>query len=188
MGVKKAEAARILNVSRSRISQYVKQGMPLAADGSVEISEARAWLDANIDPAKRAGWDKSKVPAPGGSSLADNPWALLGDLGQPTQQGFALAAANAVYRVAFHAVWAAADAGIRRDRAREMALTLQVVLWADLDHFGQSALGIKAAACGDGWLSLQSGVIEEQLARVPWAELFEPDGESKVIGHSRLPG
>ncbi|NKE43424.1 hypothetical protein HB662_01450 [Roseomonas frigidaquae] len=187
MAVKRAEAARILGVNRARITQYVKMGMPSLQDGSIDVEAARQWIAANIDPMKRLGWEtlkRDRAPVP---DLANSPWAVLGDLDQPSQRGFALASANAVYRVAFHAVWAAADAGVDRERARELAQTLQVVLWADLDHFGRVGLGIPEDQSPDGWLALQPGVLKEQLDRVPWGELFDPAGRSKVVGRSRAP-
>lgn len=44
----KANLAKELGVSKARISQYVKNGLPVAADGSVDHDTALAWVQANV--------------------------------------------------------------------------------------------------------------------------------------------
>jgi hypothetical protein len=53
--ISKAELARELELSRSRISQFCKAGLPVRPDGSLNRAEAVEWVEANIDPA-RGGW------------------------------------------------------------------------------------------------------------------------------------
>ena len=61
----KAAFARRIGVSSARISQLINRGMPVRADGRVDVAGALAWLDDNLDTSKRAGGAK---PAPERSS------------------------------------------------------------------------------------------------------------------------
>lgn len=51
--VTKAELAALLGVSKPRISQLVKLGLPVRPDGRVDQAAALAWCDANLDPNRR---------------------------------------------------------------------------------------------------------------------------------------
>jgi len=51
----KAAFARRIGVSAARISQLINRGMPVRSDGRIEVAEALAWLDDNLDTSKRAG-------------------------------------------------------------------------------------------------------------------------------------
>src|ERR1044071_4050915 len=53
--ITKAELARELDLSRARISQLCKIGLPVRPDGKVNRVEAVAWVKANIC-SWRGGW------------------------------------------------------------------------------------------------------------------------------------
>jgi hypothetical protein len=181
MSVKKAEAARILNVSKARVTQYVKAGMPVRPDGSVDIAEAQAWVAKNIDPAKRAGW-----LAVGPSSPTTDPFAIVAEFDRPEHRGFAYAVANAVYTAGAYAVMAAADADVDRDRARKLAELVALLVWQNLEDAGR-AIGM-APAKGQGIFALHQELLNLKLERALAMGLFDADGRSVVAGASRATG
>jgi phage terminase Nu1 subunit (DNA packaging protein) len=67
--ITKSELAKKLGVSKARVSQYVKMGLPVLADGKIDLSAALNWLNKNIVHAKPgeedAIADGSADPAPG---------------------------------------------------------------------------------------------------------------------------
>ena len=48
--VSKSEFAQTLRVSRARVSQYVKQGLPVRPDGLLDLDEALNWVTRNVEP------------------------------------------------------------------------------------------------------------------------------------------
>lgn len=46
----KGEFARLIGVSRARVSQYIADGLPVAFDGRIDVAQGRAWIRANLDP------------------------------------------------------------------------------------------------------------------------------------------
>lgn len=52
-GISTADFARKVGLTSGRISQYKRAGMPVLADGSIDAAAAEAWMDENIDPARR---------------------------------------------------------------------------------------------------------------------------------------
>lgn len=59
--ITKAELARLLGVSRARVSQYVKAGMPVRADGRLDRDVALAWVRANVDSGRAAPGPREMV-------------------------------------------------------------------------------------------------------------------------------
>lgn len=59
---KSAFAARV-GLSKGRISQLVAEGLPVQADGSIDVEQGLAWMEANLDPARR---NKGGTAAPSG--------------------------------------------------------------------------------------------------------------------------
>ena len=57
--VKKGELARKLGLSAARVSQFVRAGMPVEADGTLNPQEALGWISANIDRGG-GGWATRK--------------------------------------------------------------------------------------------------------------------------------
>jgi phage terminase Nu1 subunit (DNA packaging protein) len=50
--IAKSELAKKLGVSKARVSQYVKMGLPVLSDGKIDLSAALNWLNQNIVHAK----------------------------------------------------------------------------------------------------------------------------------------
>ena len=46
--VTKAEFARILGISRARVTQYTDMGMPMLSDGTLDLAACRSWVKSNI--------------------------------------------------------------------------------------------------------------------------------------------
>lgn len=179
MGVKKAEAARILNVSKARITQYVKLGMPLLGDGTIDIAAAQAWVAETIDPAKRAGWRAARPP-----SQDIDPFAIVAEFDRPDHRGFAYALTNAVYTVGAYAVMAAADSGVERDRARDLAQLLTLLVWENLEDAGR-AIGLAPPEGRDGVFALEQKLLDLKLEQALAMGLFDADGQSLVTGKGR---
>lgn len=51
--ITKAEFARRLGVNPSRVTQLIREGLPVEPDGKVNEAAARAWIDANLDQHRR---------------------------------------------------------------------------------------------------------------------------------------
>lgn len=52
--VTKKAFATIVNVSQGRISQYVKQGLPVEADGRIDVARGKLWIGQNISSTRSA--------------------------------------------------------------------------------------------------------------------------------------
>ncbi|MBU8544329.1 MULTISPECIES: hypothetical protein [Roseomonadaceae] len=179
MSVKRAEAARILNVSKARITQYVKDGMPSLADGSIDIDAARRWLNDNIDPAKRAGWATAKAQREPARRLGEFvPFTAYPD---PTHRGFAVAACAAILQMPTHVVKAAADIGLNQRQAEQLADLAMTFLWGDLEDKARG-IGIPCNDPSGDVLRLDDTWCHRWQDRFPWHELYGPDGVSKVTG------
>lgn len=51
--VSKAEFAKIIGVSRSRISQLAREGLPIATDGRIDLAKGKRWINNNLDENRR---------------------------------------------------------------------------------------------------------------------------------------
>jgi phage terminase Nu1 subunit (DNA packaging protein) len=60
--VTKAAFSRLLRVSKPRVSQYVGMGMPVRADGRLDLPVAMRWVRENIGPTCPAGADNVLSP------------------------------------------------------------------------------------------------------------------------------
>ena len=49
---KTAFAARV-GLTKGRISQLVAEGLPVRSDGRIDVAEGLAWIETNLDPARR---------------------------------------------------------------------------------------------------------------------------------------
>ncbi len=49
----KSQFAARVGLSKGRISQLIANGLPVREDGGVDIEAGLAWMEANLDPAKR---------------------------------------------------------------------------------------------------------------------------------------
>lgn len=72
---KSAFAARV-GLSKGRISQLVAEGLPVQADGTIDVARGLAWMEANLDPARR---NKGGTPSPSNTTatMADVRRALV---------------------------------------------------------------------------------------------------------------
>lgn len=52
-GISKSAFAERVGVSKGRVSQMVEQGLPVLPNGRIDPEAGEAWMDANLDPAKR---------------------------------------------------------------------------------------------------------------------------------------
>lgn len=49
---KTAFAVRV-GLTKGRISQLIAEGLPVLADGNIDVAEGLAWIEANLDPGRR---------------------------------------------------------------------------------------------------------------------------------------
>lgn len=49
---KTAFAARV-GLSKGRISQLIAEGLPVRADGQIDVAQGLNWIETNLDPARR---------------------------------------------------------------------------------------------------------------------------------------
>ena len=86
--ITKAELARELNLSRARISQLCKSGLPVRPDGKLNRAEAMAWVKGNVS-SWLGGWELRKKPRGGmPAALAEFPELdELADLELPDWEG-----------------------------------------------------------------------------------------------------
>lgn len=49
----KAEFATRIGVTKGRVSQLIAQGLPVRADGQIDIETGLAWIENNLDAARR---------------------------------------------------------------------------------------------------------------------------------------
>jgi hypothetical protein len=54
LGETQRQFGQRVGLSQGRITQLVKEGLPLLATGRIDVERALAWLEANLDPARRA--------------------------------------------------------------------------------------------------------------------------------------
>jgi len=66
----KADFAARVGLTRGRISQLIAEGLPVQADGKINVEAGLSWMENNLDPDRR---NKGGVARPegGGPSLAE---------------------------------------------------------------------------------------------------------------------
>lgn len=57
----KSAFARLVNLSPGRVSQMIKQGMPVELDGKIDIARGKVWMQENIDPRRSAAQPQGKL-------------------------------------------------------------------------------------------------------------------------------
>ena len=74
----KSEFAKRLHVSKARVSQMVQKGMPVTAEGKVDVAEALNWIESHIDLShKDAVARRQSIPAPIPDRLPTDPGRIL---------------------------------------------------------------------------------------------------------------
>jgi len=61
MEVTKTELARRLDITKGRVSQLIRQGMPVMPSGLVDLDACCRWIDQHVDRA-HAGWGSTRKP------------------------------------------------------------------------------------------------------------------------------
>ena len=133
MAVNKSEAAILLGITKSRISQLVARGLPVDASGLIDVDAARNWIEQNTDHARRAGWHEARgltkpiaPPSPhsGRRRQAPTPpdaYAPAAAFPRPGERGFALAAARTLHLLPLATVSAVAEVGGTAELAAKVA-------------------------------------------------------------------
>ena len=67
---KTAFAARV-GLTKGRISQLVAEGLPVRSDGRIDVAEGLAWIETNLDPARRNKGGTAAAPARVSTTLAE---------------------------------------------------------------------------------------------------------------------
>ena len=62
----KAKFAEILGVSKGRVSQLIKDGLPVEASGRVDIEQGKAWYSENCSPSRRKAMPPRQTMTPKG--------------------------------------------------------------------------------------------------------------------------
>lgn len=62
MEVTKSELARRLDVSKGRVSQLIRQGMPVLPSGLVDLDACCRWIDQHVDRG-HSGWGSTRKPS-----------------------------------------------------------------------------------------------------------------------------
>lgn len=72
----KTEFAARVGLTKARISQLIGQGLPVRADGKVDVEAGLAWMEKNLDPSRR-GKGGAVTTGSGSPSVADVRRALM---------------------------------------------------------------------------------------------------------------
>ena len=72
MEVTKSELARRLDVSKGRVSQLIRQGMPVLPSGLVDLDACCRWIDQHVDRG-HSGWGTTRKPPAAASPPTASP-------------------------------------------------------------------------------------------------------------------
>ena len=67
----KADFAKTAGLTKGRISQLIEQGLPVRSDGRIDVDQALAWLNNNLDPDRRNRGGTAPVPTGRTSTMAE---------------------------------------------------------------------------------------------------------------------
>jgi hypothetical protein len=70
--IRKGEFAQRVGVSAARVSQWVRAGMPVEPDGTLDLQRALAWVTENVDRSG-GGWPARKAAPQGATPTAAAP-------------------------------------------------------------------------------------------------------------------
>ena len=89
----KSEFAKRLHVSKARVSQMVQKGMPVTAEGKVDVAEALNWIESHIDLSHKDAVARRQSAPPAASAAPAIPAPVPDRL--PTDPGRILLTAKA---------------------------------------------------------------------------------------------
>lgn len=69
--ITKSEFAAAIGVSPGRVSQLVRDGLPVASDGRVDLEAGKAWVADNIDPRRRRALPSENMARSGPRAVRD---------------------------------------------------------------------------------------------------------------------
>ena len=72
MEVTKSDLARRLDVSKGRVSQLIRQGMPVLPSGLVDLDACCRWIDQHVDRG-HSGWGTTRKPPAAASPPTASP-------------------------------------------------------------------------------------------------------------------
>ena len=142
----KAELARKLNVSRARISQLCHGGLPVLANGKVELQAALNWISSHVDRSRDAGRTHKPAPAPQ-MGLANPP--LQADAGRAlliARAKKALADAKRAERVERHQAGELVEATKVAEYATELGHLVRDHVLAQADRLAGLVAAVTAPA------------------------------------------
>lgn len=67
----KSDFAARVGLTKGRISQLVAEGLPVRADGQIDVAVGLAWIEDNLDPARRNRGGAAVIPARVSTTLAE---------------------------------------------------------------------------------------------------------------------
>ena len=165
----KAALADELGVTRARVSQYVKAGLPVRSDGKLDRDEALNWLNRNVVGLNR-GQDRG-VNRAARLAKPKKPQPLpVRPLAEPTAEldGVAIIA-ELVARSGAIAARTAVEAGATMQIAYALDQAVHVHLWL----LAEQLLGIPA-----GTVTEFEAMVDSRIVPPDWAALADAAGEA----------
>lgn len=120
--VNKTALASLLGVSKSRVSQYVRAGMPVRPDGLVDADVASAWVRETVDPAK------APVTRVRARTMAASAGSHSDQLPPPLPFAWTV---KATLRSAYQA---AREEGLEHDQAERIGRIAALMLWCAVEE------------------------------------------------------
>lgn len=153
---KGAFAARV-GVSPGRVSQWIRAGLPLTADGKrVRVAEALAWLSSTLDPSQVAAQRRAKPTAPAPPAQLSL-LAPTDDDGADDEEPGAESPADLIAAKTEHEWLKVERARLLLEQTRE-----NLAPWAEVN----TALDAWARAERDAWMAWASRIVPALAAEI----------------------
>lgn len=168
--VSKSQLARERGISPGRVSQYLREGMPMRSDGSLSRSACAAWIDTHVDPtrsaARRAALASTAAAVAPGARGLPKVAPPVPDTPRKVAQGLATAFLAQLDQVAALVV---VTAGGSVELAWRTAGMLKLAQWEVMEGFLREA----------GLLRSSEGLVADTpIDPVWWANLAAEHGET----------
>jgi hypothetical protein len=166
----KAAFAIRMGVDRAQPTRWAARGMPVLADGRVDVDAAEGWVAGHVDSTQRrrrsigARTGRGADPSP----LADYvpPLACMRHLDNPADMGVVLFTMTLAYRTPSNAAILAVGAGASVAVAREMLGAVQIATMQEVEELLDAA-GVPPPPGFDAWA--EAGIWEiERFPEVDW--------------------